>query len=291
MRVTIIGLGLIGGSMALNLRKRGFASHFVGVERNETHAQKALEMGLVDEILPLEEAIIDADYILLSIPVKAAIAVAPRILDAILEHQVLIDLCSTKHNIELAVEEHPKRGRFVNGHTMSGTEFSGPTAAKDELFTHKIAIICNKERSDTDALEMTEELFRTLDMRLDYMDSSAHDVHAAYVSHISHISSFSLALSVLEQEADHVLDVQRMAAGGFLSTVRLAKSSPETWESVLEDNARNMMPIIDNYIGQLMKFKEALSSGNTQELKGLMQQANQIKGVIENLESPKKERV
>ena len=220
MTITIIGLGLIGGSMALDLKARGFANKVIGVDNSPTHAAQALELGIVDEILPLPEAVRQADLVVLAVPVNAIISLVSTVLDNIDEHTVVTDMGSTKHDIVKAVAQHPYRDRFVPAHPMAGTEFSGPQAAIYGLFDEKVAIVCNREQSHTDAVKLVEKVFAILKMPLIYMDAREHDMHAAYVSHISHISSFVLAMTVLEKEKS-VSTIFNLASGGFTSTVRL----------------------------------------------------------------------
>ena len=213
MRVAIVGIGLIGGSMALALKEKGLADWVVEVDANLEHQKKAIDLKLVDEILPLHETLVKSDLIILAIPVNAAEKLLPKLLDQV-HLQVLMDVGSTKEGLLKSIENHPKRGRFVATHPMWGTEYSGPTAAVSGAFIDKATVICNKEESDVDALQMVEKVYETLGMHLVYMNAKAHDVHVAYVSHISHITSFALANTVLEKERgeDNIFE---LASGGF----------------------------------------------------------------------------
>ena len=232
MKVCIIGIGLIGGSLAIDLKRRGFASQIVGVDSNKHHQNIALHSGLVDKIDTLQNAVKKSDLIILSTPVNANREMLPEILTMIAgSSKVVTDMGSTKAGISEAGANHPARGRFVASHPMAGTEFSGPMAAIGKLFDYKHAIICDRELSAPDALETIIKMYTTLNMRLSYMSAVDHDIHVAYVSHISHITSFSLALSVLDKEKDEE-NILKLAGGGFESTVRLAKSSAETWAPI-----------------------------------------------------------
>ena len=199
MRVTVVGIGLIGGSLALALRDKGIAKKLTGVESNTEHAAKALDLHLVDATEELEKAIDGADLIILAVPVDAASALLPGILDRV-KQQVVMDVGSTKEGILDSVRGHPRRGRFVATHPMWGTEYSGPEAAVHGAFTDKATVICNREHSDEDAVELVEKLYRQLGMHLVYMNGHDHDVHVGYVSHISQITSFAQANTVLEKE-------------------------------------------------------------------------------------------
>ncbi|HEY2727451.1 MAG TPA: prephenate dehydrogenase/arogenate dehydrogenase family protein, partial [Parafilimonas sp.] len=215
--VTIIGVGLISGSFALNLREKNLAKHFIGVSRTEASAKKALELGLVDEMLPLEEAVIRADLIYVAIPVDVTIPMVHKILDLITDKQMVVDAGSTKFALSREVENHPMRKRFVLSHPMWGTEYSGPEAAVKDAFAGRACVICDKEKSDADAAATVEYLYRQLGMNVVYMKAEDHDVHAAYVSHISHITSFALANTVLEKEKEEEA-IFELSGGGFEST-------------------------------------------------------------------------
>ena len=243
MNVLIIGVGLIGGSFALALRDRGLAERIEGVEASEEHARRALERGLVDRIVTLEEGLPSADLIVLATPVDTIPLLTVKILNRIAPHQVVMDTGSIKGELCEVVAMHARRGRFVATHPMWGTEYSGPDAASRGAFAGRTAVICERERSDRDAVETVERLYGALGMPLVSMEPEEHDLHTAYVSHISHITSFALALTVLEKEREeqHIFD---LAGGGFESTVRLAKSAPRTWVPILLRNKYNVLDVL-----------------------------------------------
>ncbi|MCK5781545.1 MAG: prephenate dehydrogenase [Flavobacteriales bacterium] len=274
----IIGLGLIGGSLAKSLRKSSSFEHFIGVDNSATHAKRALELGLVDEILSLDEAIDKSDFIILAVPVDIAQDMAVDILD-IISNQTLIDVGSTKDAILNAVKSHSKRNQFVATHPMAGTEFSGPDAAIDDLFKDMAVILCDSENSDIERVKFVEDMYRSLGSNIKYMLGDEHDVSAAYVSHISHISSFALALTVLNKEKN-VENITTLASGGFRSTVRLAKSNQDTWEAIFSQNKDNVLAVMDDYIENIILFKHAIKSGNSEVVKTLIRQANEVKKVL-----------
>ncbi|MEO5651021.1 MAG: prephenate dehydrogenase [Ginsengibacter sp.] len=278
MNVTIIGTGLIGGSMAIALREKGIAQKVIGVESSLQHADDALKLGLVDEINELEVAILKSNLIILAVPVNTAEKMVVSILDKV-DQQIVIDLGSTKNAICQAAEKSKNRHRFVATHPMWGTEFSGPKAAVTGAFKGNAVVICNREDSDKDALELTENLYRSLGMNLLYMNAAAHDVHAAYVSHISHITSFALANTVLEKEKEEEA-IFGMASGGFESTVRLAKSNPEMWVPIFQQNRENVLDVLNEHISQLKKFKSCLEKENYTYLTELIQNSNKIKRIL-----------
>ena len=295
MTVGIVGLGLIGGSMAIDLRRRGFASEILGVEAEPVNASAALNIGLADEIVDLEQCIDRSDIVVLSVPVGTAVKMLPMVLDRFAEtrpgpdpadvssgvrcKKIVIDVCSTKASLVEAVRNHPARRRYVATHPMAGTEYSGPWAAQPGLFDGRACIICNGDDSDKDAVEEIEALYDCLNMRLTSMDASAHDVHTAYVSHISHITSFALALTVLDKEKDekHIFD---LASGGFSSTVRLAKSNADMWVPILSQNRGNVLKVMDTYIEKMNEFRDAISSGDEERIRELIGEANRIKRIL-----------
>ncbi|MBR2648981.1 MAG: prephenate dehydrogenase [Sediminibacterium sp.] len=278
MVVTIIGTGLIGGSMSLVLQQKGFASRVLGVELNPDHAAKALSLGLVHEILSVEKAVQQSDLIILSTPINVAEEILPGILDLI-DKQVIMDVGSTKKSICEAVAHHPNRARFVATHPMWGTENSGPEAAVDQAFAKKATIICGKEETAEDALALVEKLYRLLDMHLLYMQAADHDMHVAYISHISHITSFALANTVLEKEKEEDA-IFELASAGFESTVRLAKSNPAMWVPVFMQNRENVLDVLNEHISQLRKFKSCLEKENYAYLQELIENANGIKRIL-----------
>ena len=278
MTITIIGTGLIGGSMALIAKEKGFAIKVIGVEKNADHAAKAVELKIVDEILPLDEAIEKADLIVVAIPVDAAEDVLPKILDKV-HKQVVMDVGSIKAKIIEAIKDHPNKKRFVPTHPMWGTEYNGPEAAQRNAFVNKATVICNKESVDEDAIRLVEEFYKTLQMHLVYMDADEHDIHVAYISHISHITSFALANTVLEKEKEEDA-IFELASGGFESTVRLAKSNPAMWIPIFMQNRDNVLDVLNEHITQLRKFKACLEKENYDYLKELIEDANKIKKII-----------
>ena len=265
--------------MALALKEKGFATTIIGVDANEAHCQKALELGLVDRIAALEEAIPQSDLVILAVPVSACMQLLPVIMEQISSKQVVMDVGSTKQRIVEAVENHPLRGRMVPTHPMWGTEYSGPEAAVKGAFTDKATVICNKETCDKDALALVEQVYDLLGMHIVYMNAVDHDVHVAYVSHISHITSFALANTVLEKEREEDA-IFELASGGFESTVRLAKSNPAMWVPIFRQNRDNVLDVLNEHIAQLKKFKACLEKENYEYLHELIENANKIRKVL-----------
>lgn len=278
MNVTVVGLGLIGGSLALSLKESGFANKIIGVDNNEDHTSKALELNLVDECQDLETAITNSDLILIAIPVNAIVEILPRVM-SLIDQQIVMDFGSTKEAICEVISKHQKREQFVAAHPMAGTENTGPSAALSGLYNNKVNIICEKEKSSEQALKIALKLFEDLSMNIIYMDPVEHDKHIAYVSHLSHISSFMLGMTVLDIEKDEK-NIFNMAGSGFQSTVRLAMSSPEMWAPIFNQNSKNVKSALTEYIRYLEVFKEALEEHNSEKMLELMKEANDIRRVL-----------
>lgn len=277
--VSIIGIGLIGGSFALALKEKNLAVHIVGVDNNTNNASRAMELGLINEILPLADAIKKSDVIFIAIPVDATVHILENILDQINPTQIVLDAGSTKFALTESVKKHAMRSRFVATHPMWGTEHSGPDAAEKNAFIGKACVICDKDSSANDALETVENLYKQIGMHLVYMGAEAHDVHAAYVSHISHITSFALANTVLQKEKEDDA-IFELASGGFESTVRLAKSNPAMWMPIFKQNKENVLDVLNEHITQLKKFKSCLEKENYEYLTELIEGANGIRRII-----------
>ncbi len=280
MTITITGLGLIGGSIAIALRENHFATRLLGVDKNTDHASQALALGLVDEVLPLEAAILQSELILVATPVDSLTALVPDILNRIGDRQTVLDVGSTKGALLDAVANHPRRNRFVAAHPMAGTEYSGPGAAVARLFEGKCCVLCDVEHSAVDALAAARALFESLGMSVIHMDGRDHDLHVAYVSHISHIASFALALTVLEKERaeDRIF---QLASGGFSSTVRLAKSNPDTWIPIFRENRDNVLDVLDEFINTVSRFRTLLIKRDFETFDQLIRHANGIRRIID----------
>ncbi len=283
MKTVVIGLGLIGGSMAKDLRIAGLATTLVGVDAKTEHAEKAIELGIVDTVASLEDALRDAELVIITIPVNAIQKILPTVLDKINPNAVVLDGGSTKAQICKVVEDHPNRKQFVAAHPIAGTENSGPTAAFNGLFKNKMNIICEPSKSSAQALAIAGDVFNALGMNVTFMEAEEHDKHVAYVSHLSHVSSFLLGQTVLDIEGDEK-NIFTLAGSGFASTVRLAKSSPEMWAPIFQQNSRHLKKALAEYISHLQKFQQYLIDDEVDKLYDTMKQANEIKRVLQGIE-------
>ena len=279
MKATVIGLGLIGGSFALSLKEKGLCDVVTGIEHSPNNAQKALELGLVERIVTIDEAIAESDLIVLATPVDTIPIMATKILNRISEKQIVMDMGSTKQELCEVTMLHPRRGRLVATHPMWGTENSGPEAAEHNAFKGRTVVICEKEQTDSDALQLVEHIYQSLGMPIRYMSAEEQDTHCAYVSHISHITSFALALTVLEKEREeeHIFD---LAAGGFESTVRQAKSLPQTWAPIFLGNKYNVLDVLREHIHQLQILRRMIERDDREGLIEAMKRANKIREIL-----------
>lgn len=278
MIATVIGLGLIGGSFALALKEKGLADRVIGVDNNPANAAKALELGLVDEVMPMDAAVDAADFIAMAIPVGAIPLLSVKILNRV-KHQIVIDMGSTKEELCEVIAQHAKRGRFVATHPMWGTEHSGPEAAVKGAFAGRSVVICQRDMSDPEAVARVEDIYKRIGMSVIYMEPEEHDLHAAYVSHISHITSFALALTVLEKEREEE-KIFDLAGGGFESTVRLAKSSGDMWIPILLKNKYNVLDVLREHIHQLQIIRRMIERDDAQGLRAAILKANSIGRII-----------
>jgi prephenate dehydrogenase len=275
--ITIIGLGLLGGSIALALKEKTKATIF-GIDNKPEHLQQALSLGIIDKASKLSE-IQKSDVIVLAIPVDKIPELAFKVLNNIQQDTLVFDVGSTKHKICKTISKHPNRSNYVAAHPIAGTEFSGPKAAFSTLFKNKKNIICDAELTAPDILKKALQLFELLDMQTDFMESASHDKHIAYVSHLSHISSFMLGKTVMEIEKDEK-NIFNMAGSGFESTVRLAKSSPETWTPIFIENKESILKSLEEYIRNLTIFKEAINNDNSKQVFQIMKETNYIKKIL-----------
>lgn len=264
--------------MANRLRETGFAQTIIGVDNNVLHIATALQLGWIDETMCLPDAVRQSELVIIAIPVDATLKLLPDIL-AGLDKQVLMDVGSTKAIICNSVAGSGKRGRFVATHPMWGTEKDGPESVVKDAFKGRVAVICEKDRSDQDAIQLVETLYAKIGMQLVYMEAQVHDMHAAYVSHISHIASYALSLTVLEKEKEEDT-IFELASGGFESTVRLAKSNPAMWVPIFMQNKENVLDVLNEHITQLKKIKSCLEKENFSYLQELIENANKIKRIL-----------
>ena len=280
MKVSFVGIGLMNGSLSLDLQRLYPDAVMQGISRKETTLSRALDLGLIHETGDLDQ-LQDADWVFVSIPVEAIAALLPRILDAIGEQTLVVDFGSTKAAICEAVKLHPKRAQFLAAHPIAGTEHSGPDAAVPELYKGKTIMLCDTAHTRVALLDKAKKVFGQLEMNIREMDPVEHDKHIAYVSHLSHITSFMLGKTVLEKETNEQ-NIFDMAGSGFASTVRLAKSSPEMWMPIFTQNKHNVLESLTEYISNLNAFKDKLTADAHAELLAEMKDINKIKSILEH---------
>lgn len=285
MNIYVIGIGLIGGSMVLDIKALYPEATIFGIDSNESHLQQAIDLGVIDAAATFDD-LADADFVIVSVPVDVALTVLPKVLDVIGENTIVFEVGSTKTPICEAVANHPKRRNFIATHPIAGTEFSGPSAAIKGLFKGKTNIICEVEKTTFKLQEKALDLFKAIGMRIRYMDPKSHDKHIAYVSHLSHISSFMLGKTVINKEKDEQ-DIFDMAGSGFESTVRLAKSSPAMWTPIFKQNKNQVIESLEEYISNLTQFKELLAKDDYDAIFEEMHSVNKIKEILNGIQVKK----
>ncbi|MCH7397259.1 prephenate dehydrogenase [Belliella sp. DSM 107340] len=277
-KIHIIGLGLLGGSFGLALKKAKPEIKFTGFDSDPKNLEDALALGIIDEATSeLEE---DIDVVVLATPANSLGDLLLSTLDQIGPKTLVIDFGSTKENLCKAVANHPKRAQYLAGHPIAGTEFSGPKAAKADLLDKKVFIICEMELTDVHLKGMAYDILEALNMKLRFMEAEEHDRHLAFVSHLSHVSSFMLGKTVLDKMEDEK-NIFDMAGSGFASTVRLAKSSPAMWAPIMEENKKNMLEALSLYISNLSKFRDKIIADDYEGLSSEMQKINKIGDILD----------
>ncbi len=283
--IFLIGTGLIGGSMLLDLREHMVEATFHGIDKEEENAQQAVKNGIIDRVASLKE-LKQADLLIISIPVDATLDLLPEVLDLVADHTLVIDVGSTKEAICATVANHKKRHQFLAAHPIAGTEFSGPNAALKNLFQSKTMIVCEVEKTAFQLQEQAKNIFDHLGVRVRYMTPAAHDRHIAFVSHLSHISSFMLGKTVIQEEANE-RDIFDLAGSGFESTVRLAKSSPAMWTPIFAQNKKHVLDSLDGYILNLKRFRESVKNDDHAAIFNDMEQTNRIKTILNGIQNGK----
>ena len=281
MKVFVIGIGLIGGSMVLDIKALYSEATIYGIDNNEKHLQQALELGVIDIAATMED-LPQADFVIVSVPVNVAIGLLPKVLDLVGDNAIVLEVGSTKNPICEVIANHPKRRNFIATHPIAGTEFSGPSAALRDLFKGKTNIICEVEKTAFKLQEKALDVFKNMGMRIRYMDPKSHDKHIAYVSHLSHISSFMLGKTVIDKEKDEQ-DIFDMAGSGFESTVRLAKSSPAMWTPIFEQNKAQVLESLEEYISNLTQFRDLLVQDDYEAIYGEMASVNKIREILNGI--------
>ncbi len=279
--IYIIGVGLIGGSFAIDIRKQNPDAIVYGIDTNDGYLDESLALGVIDKKATLDD-LTNADLVIIAIPVDATVQLLPIILNKIGDNTLVVDTGSTKEAICKEVEHHPKRRNFLAAHPIAGTENSGPKAAISGLYKGKTNIICEVEKTTFKLQEKALELFRAIGMRIRYMDPVSHDKHIAYVSHLSHISAFMLGKTVINKEKNE-RDIFDMAGSGFESTVRLAKSSPAMWTPIFKQNKDNVIETLEEYINNLQQFKALMQQDNFSEIFNEMENTNYIKQILNGI--------
>ena len=279
--IYVVGVGLIGGSFALELKDIFKDSNIIGIDTSTQNLNIAKQKNIIDSHAEIND-IVNAFMIIIAVPVKAIINILPKIMEFILPETVVIDFGSTKLNICKNLQTHKQRSNFLATHPIAGNEFSGPDAAVKGLFTNKTIIICEKNKTNEKFVDLAINIFKYLKMNISFMDPESHDKHIAYVSHLSHISSFMLGKTVIDEEKNEK-NIFDMAGSGFESTVRLAKSSPKMWTDILEDNKLNVTEALDDYIYNLKNIRELINDNKFDQLETELKKINYIKNILNGI--------
>ena len=276
MNIAIIGLGLMGGSLALSLKKQNYVKSVIGYDHNQDHETQAIALNLVDKIVPFEK-LKEANVIFLAIPVNGVIAVMQELVD-VAETTTIIDLGSTKEKIVASIPPVIRKN-FIAAHPMTGTENFGPSAAIEGLYTDKVVVLCDLEESGTHQQVTARKIFKSLEMKKYFMKAKEHDRHAAFISHMPHAISYSLANTVMKQEQKN--DILALAAGGFRSMSRLAKSSPYMWEDVFRQNKANILEAIELFEHELQSLKSSIQNDEWEKVHQDMSDGTKLHDILD----------
>ena len=281
MKVGIIGLGLIGSSLALKIGEVYNDITIYGEDISESNLKYTIENKIISNKLE-EKDYSKLDILFIAIPVDQVLKVLSPILDKVGENTLVVDLGSTKKPICDLVNSNQNRRKFLAAHPIAGTEFSGPMSADSSLFDNKTIILCETEKTENRLLNIAKDLFLSIGMSIKEMTADEHDKHIAYVSHLSHITSFMLGKTVMDKEKDEET-IYDMAGSGFESTVRLGKSSPSMWTPIFNQNKKNIIDALDEYLKNIKNFKHLIETDNLSEMFNEMEQINGIKNILKGI--------
>ena len=281
MKVGIIGLGLIGSSLALKIGEAYNDITIYGEDISESNLNYTIENRIISNKLE-EKDYSKLDILFVAIPVDQVLKVLSPILDKVGENTLVVDLGSTKKPICDLVNSNQNRRKFLAAHPIAGTEFSGPMSADSSHFDNKTIILCETEKTENRLLNIAKDLFLSIGMSIKEMTADEHDKHIAYVSHLSHITSFMLGKTVMDKEKDEET-IYDMAGSGFESTVRLGKSSPSMWTPIFNQNKKNIIDALDEYLKNIKNFKHLIETDNLSEMFNEMEQINGIKNILKGI--------
>ena len=276
MNIAIVGLGLMGGSLALSLKKLDFIDEIVGSDHNKKHQADALKLNLVEKIVDFKE-VKNYDVIFLAIPVDGIIS-ALQSMDRLDADTTIIDLGGTKSKIVNAVPASIRKN-FIAAHPMTGTEFFGPYAALEGLYEDKVVVLCDLQDSGEHQQKVSRKIFKALGMKKYFMGANEHDRHAAFISHMPHAISYSLANTVMKQEKKE--NILALAAGGFRSMSRLAKSSPDMWEDIFRQNKENILEAINLFEDELKILKSSVESDDWDKVNKIMSAGKKLHDILD----------
>ncbi|MCX5867365.1 MAG: prephenate dehydrogenase/arogenate dehydrogenase family protein [Proteobacteria bacterium] len=265
-RVTILGVGLIGGSLALDLKEKGIAEEIVGVGRSRENLELALSRGVIDRFEPEPESgVKDADLVVLAAPVGAIIALGKKIIPQLKKGAILTDVGSVKSPIVRELEPALKPGvAFVPGHPLAGSEKGGAGAARAGLFAGNRVILTPTPKTDPEATATVRRLWEKAGSQVFELDPGAHDLILAAVSHLPHAVSASLVQAVCRRFSGE--EVKRTGAGSFRDLSRVSASPPELWRDILSLNREPMLEILADFRKRLAELETYIREGQSEKI-------------------------
>lgn len=277
-RLCIIGVGLIGGSLARALRENGACEYVVGCSRNEANLRRAHELGVIDEYTTdVAEAVRGADMIVLSVPLRAMQSLFEKIDNVIDENTVITDVGSSKSSVELAARKGLKKtlSQFVPGHPISGTEKSGVDASFSDLFKDKKIILTPLEENKDSDIQRVTSMWENAGANVQNMTVSHHDEVLAATSHLPHVLAYGL-VDTLSKMSDSD-EIFQYAAGGFRDFTRIASSDPVMWRDICVENSEAIIKIMDLYIKDLENLKQLIASSDLDNIEALFSRAKEVR--------------
>lgn len=277
-QISIIGTGLIGGSLAKALRKSGFANTIVGADQNEAELQTAVELGVIDRYsTDLAESVAGADIVVLAVPVRATEAVLRQLLPGLPVDAVITDVGSSKAHVVAAAERVLGEDicRFVPGHPIAGRERSGVTAAETELFRDHRVILTPLDSTRQDAIELVTEMWNSVGAQTSCLSVQQHDLVLAATSHLPHVLAYATVNTLAG--TDYVEEIFEFAAGGFRDFSRIASSDPVMWRDVCLTNKSAILDVLDHFQSRLAEVRRLIETDDSEKLTETFAAAKKIR--------------
>ncbi|EHH13353.1 prephenate/arogenate dehydrogenase family protein [Mesorhizobium amorphae] len=281
-KIALVGIGLIGSSLARVIRREGLAGHVSIATRSPTTLARAQELGLGDSYTTdAKEAVRDADLVIVSVPVGSSGAIAEEIAPALKKGAILTDVGSTKASVIAQMQPHvPERVHFIPGHPLAGTEKSGPDAGFADLFDNRWCIFTPVPGTDPAALEKLSEFWRRCGSNIDTMDPQHHDMTLAIVSHLPHIIAYNIVGTADDLQSVTKSEVIKYSASGFRDFTRLAASDPTMWRDVCLHNKDAILEMLARFSEDLASLQRAIRWGDGEKLFDLFTRTRAVRRSI-----------